>query len=500
MSAMRRIDAAALALLALCAASLAFRLGAVPALTGDEAWIGMFVERLRSQGAFSPHQMNNYTGPLFSWCVEAVSGRLGGGVGGLRALGAACNAAAFLAVWLHLRRRISPEAGAAWAALLAGSAFLLLKSRLAWEVYAFQPLLVAGTLAALARGGTGALVLLTLVGTQNHFIYLSIPASLVVLFSARAAWLGEAEARPLLRSSAAALAAGIAFAFLKSPLKDEAWNAARLQWAAALVLVPAAAAWALTRVKEERLVLPFALLERPLKGLFALTILAFGIWHLAPMIQLLAGPVVYKRVFSLAPPFPVSLALHLWSLGLLALLIWNTGSAWLSRGLRTHERTLLLWPLAFAAVFIVFRHTSSLRYYSLPAMIWLPALACALARLPRPDARKAAAALVVVALGTQAAIWRELAAPGDRRPLAFKTGWRKETSWDFARKDALFAAFDKSKACRIGHMEDSFVAIPIQFHSVAREGGCDSSLVFDASQCRDCETAPFYRWTVLQPK
>lgn len=494
---MRRIDAAGLLLLALSLASLSYRLGAVPALTGDEAWIGIFVQRLRSYGAVTPHQMNTYTGPLFAWCVSAVSSFFAPGVGGLRAFGAAMNALAFAAYWLHLRRRVSAEAAASWGLLLAGSAFLLLKSRLAWEVYALQPLLIAGILSALARpGSTVALALLCVAGTQNHFIFLSVPASLVVLFGVRAAWDGDEAAFPNLRSSTAALAASVAFAVLKSRITDASWTAHRPDWAAALVLAPLLAGVAAAYAPDALRIEPWRRLRRPLEVAFALTMLAFGVWHLVPMVQLLAGPVVYARVFSLPLPLWARLPLLAWGSFLAALVVWNSAGARTRPGLAPHERTLLLWPAAFACVFIAFRHTSSLRYYSIPACVWLAALSAALPRMARRDQSKLVPVALAAALVAQGLVWRELASPADRAPLKFKVGWRRESSWDFARKDALFAAFDASRACRIGHMERSFVAIPLQFHSLERTGGCEADRVFDADQCPECPSAPYYRWAV----
>src|SRR5438128_2165557 len=80
-----------------------------------------------------------------------------------------------------------------------------------------------GTLAALACGSGWTLVLVTMLGVQNHFIYLALPASLVVLFGARAAWLKEEGASGRLRDSAGALAAGLALALVKQPLADASW-------------------------------------------------------------------------------------------------------------------------------------------------------------------------------------------------------------------------------------------------------------------------------------
>lgn len=498
MYAMKRIDAAAIALLLVCLVGLLARLSVVPALSLDEAWIGLFTERLRMLGVYTPHQMNHYTGPLFSWLVYASFWMRGLSLENLRLPGALLNAAALTGLWLHLRRRVSPEAAASWALLCAGSVYLLMKSRLAWEVYALHPILILGTLAVLARPGRApALVALTMIGVQNHFIYLSIPASLVVLFGARAAWRGEKEARGRLRDAASALAAGVVFALVKNPISDELWAAHRAVLLAALVVLPLLAAAAVRFASDDLLLLPFTRTRRELSIFFALTISAFIGWHLIPVIQVLAGPVVFKRMFSYELPGPLSVLLHAWGLFLAGVAVWNCVRAWHDDSLPFHERTLLLWPAAYATVFILFRHTSSLRYYSLPSLLGLLALSAALPRLPRADRRGVYLCALAAALVTQGFLLSEIRSPGDRRPLTFRVGWRKENSKDFARKEALFAAFDASRACVVAHRERSFTPIPLVFHRLEKpDAACDAALAFDADQCPECAAPPYYRWTV----
>ncbi len=499
---MRRIDAAAAALLVLSLGCLFVHLGTVPALSLDEAWLGNFSLRLRALGSYTPHQMNHYTGPLYSWGLAGVTKLLGYGVAQIRTLGAALNALALIGLWLHLRRRVSVESGAAWALLVSGSAYFLMKSRLAWEVYALQPILIWGTLALLAEPARGAaaraaaLTILTMLGVQNHFIYLSIPASLVILFGARAAWLKkEDEALAGLRLAVCALTAGIVFALIKSPISDEAWVAHRRLLAATLLIVPllaAAASWRLPAALFLRV------LRKELLGIFALTVLAFFVWHVVPLVQIFAGPVVFKRLFALVLPLPLSLLLHVWGLFLVGILIWQAVRAWHGEKMTFHERTLLLWPVAFAAVFIVFRHTSSLRYYNLPWMICAAALAAGLPRLAAVDKKAVYLCAALVALLTQSALWREIKAPADRAPLSFRVGWRKENSKDFSRKEGLFAAFDASGACQIGHSERSFSAIPLYFHRNEKpKPNCDPKLIFDADQCPECAAPPYYRWAIV---
>lgn len=494
MSAMRRMDAAAWLFLALGAACLLARLGAVPALSLDEAWIGLFADRLRGAGAYTPHQMNHYTGPLYAWAASWVMQTRGISVESLRLLGALLNTLALLGGWVHLRRRFGAEAGLAWAVLCAASPYLLLKSRLAWEVYALQPLLVVACLPLLSGGParTAALAALTVLGTQNHFIFLALPASLVLMFAARSAWRGEKGLEPALRASLCALAAGLAFALVKNPISDESWMAHRAAWTTALLGGPLIAGLVGYH-------LPLRPLPKFLKPLVGLLLIAGLVWHAPALVEVLGGGVVYMRMFSLDLPWASDAALLGWGLLLAGLVAWRAVGAWHRVEMTPHERTLALWPAFFLPAFVLFRHTSSLRYYSLPMELILLALAAAAPRLPRADKKPLLLVALSAALVTQAFLWREFAAPADRKPLTFRVGWRRENSKDFARKDALFAAFDAAGACRIEHKERSFTAIPLSFHALARgPRPCDAGLGFDAGQCPDCPQAPYFRWELVR--
>lgn len=506
----RRADALTALLLAVSAAGLLSGLGRLPALTVDESWIGMFAALVRDRGLFTPHEMNTYTGPLYALILSKTFAARGLSVESLRLFGACANAAAFILLAADLRRRASAHAAAWFAALLAGSAYLLLKSRLAWDVYALQPLLLALTLSVLDRPVTAPRALLfcavTLAGAQNHFIYLSVPLSLCVLYGARAAWAGDGAARPWLRLSASALAMGAVLFLVKPRLTEAAWASERL-WAVPLffalpALAAAAAVWG---GDWEAFII--GLLARPPVRLWTgralkLGLLAFAIWHAVPLWQACAGPVVWRRLFSWIAPWWLRIALGLWSAFLLALIAWRAVRAWHGREAMTaHERTLALWPAAYAAIFILFRNTTSLRYYSPLQFLCLAALAPALTRLPRPDRRIAAALAAVAVLAAQGVFWRELAAPGDRRPLDFKIGTHMESSRDFTRKEALFAAFDASGACAVAHPERNFIAFPIGFHRLASApASCDAGKLFDADFCPDCAAPPFYRWSVVSAK
>ncbi len=497
---MRRLDAATLLLLALCAVGLLSGLGRLPALTSDEAWVGLYAGRLAARGLFTPHEMNTYTGPLFGLAIMRTFAALGASVRSLRLFGAGANALAFVLLAAHLRRRLGAAAAGWWALSLAASVYLLLKSRQAWECYALQPLLLALTFWVLDGPASWpralALAALCVVGAQNHFIYLSIPLSLCVLYAARAAR-GEPGAAQWLRAAVAALGAGAILFLVKPRLSEAAWSAERV-WAVPLFFaLPVLAAAAFAAGAWERPLLRL-LPRRAGAYVFALGLAAFAVWHGAPLWQALSGPTLWKRTFSWDAPAALDAPLWAWGAFVLAVAAWRAARAWHGReGLTPAETTLALWPAAYAAIFILFRNTSSFRYYSLIQFLTLASAAAGLARLPRPDRRWALALGACAAVVAQAAFWRELRAPADRRPLRFKIGFHAENSWDFARKDALFSAFDASGACLIGRQQDSFVSIPLDFHHLMSDPKpCDPAREFTAVQCQDCSSPPYYRWSV----
>lgn len=503
----RRADALAVLLWALTAACVLTALSRLPALTSDEAWIGLYALRLKAQGLITPHEMNTYTGPLYGLLLAEVLAWRGVTEEALRLPGAVFNAAAFALLLLAVRRRAGSAAAAWGAAVLAASAYLQFKSRLAWEVYALQPLLLSATLLLLDGPATAPRALLfaalTLAGVQNHFIYLSVPASLAAMYGARVAWRGEEECRPWLRLSLGALAAGAVVFLIKPRLSEAAWPAQRA-WAVPLflALVPGTLVlgrW--DRALTEALRTPFARRWGP--RVAALGLLAFAVWHGVPLWLAFGDAVVWKRTLSWAAPWWLQLPLGLWSAGLLALAAWRAARAWHAHEpLEPAERTLALWPAFYAAFFILFRNTSSLRYYSPVHFLCLAALGPALARLPRPDRRWAAGAAAFAVLSAQTVFWRELAAPRDRRPLTFRIGWHAENSKDFARKDALFAALDASGACAVTRQERSFTAIPLNFHRAGHPApSCDPAKGFEADQCPDRPEPPYFCWkTVSVPR
>lgn len=440
-------------LLALAAAALLWRLDAFPAMTLDEAWLGMFATRLLDRGVYTPHAMNTYTGALYALGLAGAFRLLGVSLWSLRLPGALANLSA-----LALAGR------GPWLPLLAlGSVYYMAKSRLGWEVYALQPLLLALSLAALRRPRAVAFAALCVVGTLNHFIYISVPLSLVLLYD----HLEDDERRS---AALAGLAACAAVYLVKPRLPESGW-----EWA-----VPLFAALPLLGLARWRI-------PRLPRALWWL-VLAFAAWHGLAFLQALAGPVVWKRVMGWDGPVWYDALLYLWAAFLLGVLVWRGARAW-----NRKDDALALWPFAYMCVFLPFRHTSSLRYYSLVHFISLLALADGLARMPKEDRRGLFAAGALAALLVQVPLWRELRSPSDRRPLEFRVGWRLENGWDFARKEALFAAWDASGACRMAQ-KNSFVDLPLFFHRESHPAECGPG-EFAADYRRE-GGPPWHQWSV----
>lgn len=442
-------------LLALAAAALLWRLDAFPAMTLDEAWIGMFATRLRDRGVYTLHAMNTYTSALYALGAAGMFRLLGVSLLSLRLPGALANLAAL-------------SGRGPWLPLLAlGSAYFMAKSRLGWEVYALQPLLLAASWWCLGRGRAVLFAALCVVGALNHFIYISVPLSLVLLYDRL-----EDDER---RSAALAGLAACAVVFLVKRSLPEAGGLWAVPLFAALPLL------GLVRWRIPRL-------PRALWWLVP----AFAAWHGLAFLQVLAGPVVWKRVMGWDAPFWYDAPLYAWAVFLAGLLAWRGYGAWHRRG---PDDALALWPFAYMCVFLLFRHTSSLRYYSLVHFISLLALADGLARMPKEDRLGLSAAAALAALLVQVPLWSELHSPSDRRPLEFRAGWRLENGWDFARKEALFAAWDASGACRMAQ-KNSFVDLPLFFHrETTGPLPCPSDPVFAADYRRE-GGPPWHQWSV----
>ncbi|MBI3300432.1 MAG: hypothetical protein HYZ75_19880 [Elusimicrobia bacterium] len=483
----RAADAVALVILAVMAASLFTRLQDFPGLHGDEAWVGLFALRLRERGLYTPHEMNTYTGALYPWLVKSAFGRWGVSVESLRLPGALFNVAAWLVLWRTAVRAAGPRAGLAWCALAASSAIVVLKSRVAWEVYALQPLLlglcVAAALKVLDGGRRGPALLLfaaSLIGVQNHFIFLSLPLALAGAAAALHAREGGERWLDLLQAALVNLGPCLILFAVKPLLTEASWPMLRVPLLAAFCLLPFAAVAALEAAPRWRAALA-GLFVHPRapeaaawarRAFFALLAAAFW-FHWVALIQIQSGVAVLARLASWRLPGFVEVLLYAWAALFLA--------AVLGRGVRRldgagsgesqAETLLAVLPVVYAAVFILFRNTSSIRYYILLSHLFLLAAAAAWPRLPPARRRPVLAAAAVGGVALHLMFWTALLSPSVHSPFRFRVGWHREKSYDFLPKEELFAEAQRRGVCEVVHGE-SMLDIPLIFDLHAHPRVC----------------------------
>lgn len=508
----------ALALAAYLIALLFYRAAVFPGLHGDEAWIGMFSLSTLGQGLFSIQEMNAYTGALFGWLLALVFKLFGPSFAALRLPGVVLNTAAAMLLAVHFYRRIGPAAGLAWLYLLATSSMFLWHARVAWEVCALQPILLSAILILMDGFLTRAdysfrRVLLFLyvhmIGIHNHFIFLSVPVSLFVFTSLSVSLRGDRRLLPLLRLVCAVLLMGAVLFFVHPALTNERWKEHRLWIGPILAALPLIFAWLYRRTSGfdsaiERATRFFSqgVPRTAAAGLTGLGILAFAIWHGAPIVQIWSNVLIFKRICSWAPAWWLSLPLHLWAAFLLALTL---GLAFRSlaperyRELSPYERFLLFWPLAYCAFFIAFRHTSSIRYYIPASFILMTAAAYALSRAPILRRAAILVPLLGVAVVLNGLYWREISASETRRPFRFNIGWRMEVSSGFMPKTPIYAMMVREGACRFDQ-KNSFIDLPLFFYRATHEFPCDRRKVFNIRYCPECRKPPYFAWTIRSEK
>ncbi|MDD5656117.1 MAG: hypothetical protein PHF00_02550 [Elusimicrobia bacterium] len=506
----RRLEWLLLAALAAAFALLACRGVAVfPGLHGDEGWIGRYALVVRDHGLYSPHEMNTYTGPIYGWLLGQVFRFASPGALSLRWPGLALNLlAAGLMAW-HLRRRFGFPEALVWLGWLCGSALFLLKSRVAWEVYALQPILLSGVIMLSQRlaqadepplGAAAGFLALNYLGVLNHFIFLSVPLSLFLAALANDLFL-EDRRPAFLRLCGANLLMGAVLCLVKPAVSDAFWTAHRPALLAAAALWPAAcaAAWKVSRGGVSGPAVPAA--RGALLGALGLGLALFFVYHWIALIQIWSGAAVFQRLGAWAPPWWLAAPLYAWAATLLCACLYYA-LARLSRAeaarLPPGERLLAFWPLAYLASFIVFRNTSSIRYYILPS--WL--LGCALAYvLPRLAAWRRPAALAPLAAGAvfiYAFAWNETAGPATRRPVRFYVAWHQERSIDFSDNTGLARLARERGICAFVR-QDSFTDMPLIFlNSSLPRGSCDAGKSLWTDYCWECARPPYIKWRIVE--
>lgn len=502
----RAASALALGVIGLMSAQLFWRLGDFPGLHGDEAWVGLFALRLKERGLFTPHEMNTYTGALYGWLVGGVFDRFGVGVWSLRLIGAVANPLAWLALWATVRRAAGPGAGLVWALLAATSGIVALKSRVAWEVYALQPLFAALTLAAAARLAEGggrrwALLLFAagLLGVQNHFIFLSLPLALLFAALLLAGRRPDGGVAAFLPAGLVNVGLCLSLFVVKPQLTEAVWAAWRGPLLASFFSAPLAGL-ALMPLAERRLGAALSVLASPRwaaaspwLGRAFVGLLAVCAWfHALAFVEIQSGVSVVQRLASVPVPWALALPLYAWG----AAVVWAAFSdSWRrssdgGEGLPPGAALLCALPVAYAAVFVLFRNTSSIRYYVIASQLTLAALAVSWPRRPELHGPRALGLALAGGLGAAGLLAAAALGPSDRPPFRFKVGWHKEKSHDFIGKDGLYAFMDRERLCSVVEAE-SMIDLPLIFMRRANPLPCDPARAVRTRYCSDCSREPF---------
>ena len=494
---------------------LLYRLGEIPGLHGDEAWSGHFAMRLLERGFYTPHEMNGYTGAFYGWAVSKSYGLFGVNAFALRLPGVLANLVAAAIVAVEFGAWFGLGAAAGWLGLVALWPMFLMKSRVAWEVYALQGLFLSIDL-ALLRGFLErrdfrparalAFLLVNAFGVFNHFIFLSVPLSLLLLATAQFYYEEKPELADLVRLAAACAAACTALCAVKLNLSEAFWGAHRVAGAAAL-LAPLAAALAAFLARPEaanarlRSLAHMLRAERPAWGHAVARVLALG-WlvsaalHGTALVQIGSGVAIFKRMFSHSLPLWASAPLHLWAGFLLAACAALAVRAWREEEtFGPTERFLALWPAVYFCLFSAFRTNNSIRYYAIVSFLITAALGAGLWRVV--DVRRwrfrAAAALAFALL--HGFLWRELIHPVDRPPFRFRVGWHMERSAHFMRKEPLYDVARAQRACLMDG-DGGFIDLPVKFYMYERPFPCDLGAAIRFDYCPECARAPYFRWGI----
>jgi hypothetical protein len=498
-------------------ALLSFHLAQFPGLHGDEAWLGLFALRIRDQGLYSPHEMNSYTGSLYAWLLSWVFTYFSPDVFSLRIGGVLLNGAAVVIAAWHFAKRFGLGSALIWLYLLGTSALFVFKSRLAWEVTALQNLLLTGILVLCARfledkrrsfGSVLAFLVLNYIGVINHFIFISVPASLALVVLVQIIFWDDAELGDFFRLSLCnGLMAALVF-LVKSQITETQWQHHQYFFTVLSMLIPlafaAAYAWTGPRTGHWLCTLCTRHLGTPLgqtliKRSLALGLVLFCGFHLKALMQVWSAVVLFEHLASWIPPLPLRLVLYAWACSLLGAFGLHTyrrlEPGTFSR-LSPYARLLALWPVIYLAVFILFRDRSHIRYYILPSFLIVASLTAALSRIDWAMHRWVIAAYLGVAVMLNLCFWGEMARPLPRRPLVHRIGWHLERSADFLPKDALYQTLVKEKVCTF-QASNFFINLPLAFYLYVHPiTNCDRTKVITVQDCLGCPNPPYFAWTI----
>ncbi len=493
-------------------AFLFFNLEWFPGLHGDEAWVGLYAARVKASGLYTPHLMNTYTGAMFGWTVYYLIEIFGSSVFTLRLMGAVLNSIAAMGFVVWAGRRFGPRGALAMAGLLASSGMFLVFGRVAWEVCVFQNLLILAILWScrpfVEEGRFPVLRLLVFFsaiefGILNHFIFLSVPLSLGVYSAAAGTLLKDRRAARLRPLFFLSLLMGVV-CYCKQFVTPEIFVAYRPLFLGIFFAMPflftALFQWLQPRFPR----LDFLDALWPRRAMLFVVVagmLSFCVWHLAPMIQIISGVALMRRVVSLDPVWPVRWLLYGWGLGWFALYFFRVGKIIRSPSRAVegaYAQFVLLWVGAYLAVFILMRHTSSIRYYILMHALVLAAFTVSAAKSRFFSVGRNAVLTGLVVAGLNGFYWNELVTTPIRRPLKFRVGFRREKSIDFIDKRALFERIDRERVCRFDDSKQDFLYIPAYFYRNGHPVDCDPAKSIALTFCWECERPPFYSYVSVE--
>ncbi|HAM35417.1 MAG TPA: hypothetical protein DEB40_10405 [Elusimicrobia bacterium] len=515
---------AELSLIALLGAYLAVvlcrNLALFPGLHGDEAWVGLYALRIRAHGIFSAHEMNTYTGPLYGWLLAKIFSIWRPSVLSLRLPGTLLNlAAAWLMAW-HLGRAYGRRSALAWLGLLCSCAIFVLKSRVAWEVYALQNFLLACIIilahGLLTRQKTHFMAILAFMaanfcGVLNHFIFLSVPLSLFISALANMLYLRDWPRIAFFRLCSLNLIMAGTVYLIKPIVTESFWEShgswlgpAALLWPLVwAALFKAAAHGSTDRVRHlfETSSRRRVWFDRVLLAALGLGLALFFLYHWIALMQIWSGVAVFERLASWRPPWWLVLGLYAWAAALLGLFFSRALQSLTLRRAADyppHERFLLLWPLIYCATFILLRNTNSIRYYVIPSFLLTMALSWILPRSQALRRRRFFIPMLAGAILLNVCFWRETSGPSTRRPIRFYVGWHLEKSIDFADNAPVLEAARRERVCRFPR-NDSFTDLPLIFQLFEPGYACDRSKAMFTRFCWECPRPPYFQWQVRTP-
>jgi hypothetical protein len=484
--------AAALAT-AMAGAALVFllcaRLGDVPGLHGDEAWFALRALEMTRGESPSWHGMNEHSGGIYPYLVSLVFRGAGVSVLTLR-LPSVALAVVTIATLAGLAALVGRGAQSALRVILlaAGSILLTGEWRLAWEVTALGPFLAALALLATAgflRAGEAprtraawAFVLFaaSIAGVVNHFIFLALLLALAGASLALVALRARGGAAILIVTSSNLLVSG-AIALVKLVSFERAWVPPAWGWllvliaagesiAASALLGSDVVSWVERVVQKHDDVVRGALLL-----VFGAGGMAFAGYHGLAFVETLANDVVVQRLTSRSLPRPVGIASLVFAIALLGLY----GRA-LARLLRSAAEIdpaaafLSIVPLATMAALPVLIRYNSIRYYILPHLTLMLAVAIADPLIDPRAARWVTPALAVHAFALAAAILPTLLEPRPYDsvvPRRFPLGRTSETSAHFLPTADVHARLCADGATALKTDERWFLGLPLRFYRAA---------------------------------